>query len=78
MLKAHRIRIDSVWIIEQSKYLVGGTDLGHFNLVPMLNRVGIVPPDFATTERVVAPIYIRWMRCRRAEEECVVLCVLRK
>ena len=35
----------------------------HFDLVPTLNRVVVVSPDFAATESVIAPIDTRWVRC---------------
>ena len=70
--------IDSVWIVQESKQLLGGTDLFHFDLVPTLNRVGVVSQDLPATECVVAPIYVRRMHCCGTEKKRAVLGILRK
>ena len=72
------LMICGVWVIYQGEQVAGSAYFLHFDLVPMLNRVVVASRDLATTERVVAPIHARWVRCRGAEKECVVLGVLRK
>jgi len=70
--------IDSIWVIHQRELVVSSAYFLHFDLVPTLNRVVVVPPDLATTECVVAPIDSRWVRRCGTEKEGIVLYVSRK
>ena len=67
-----------VRVIQQREQLMARAYFLHFKLVPMLNRVLVLSPDLATTERVVAPVHPRWVSGRGAEKECVVQGILRK